>query len=162
MKHTKTYIFALAVSIALSVPLQSYAQKNSFDAKSPAWWNQLGQQLAVSLNQPVDQVRDETLQHIVYFATNHSDKVTLNHLAPDLLDMYKNERNEARRTMAVVALRAIGNRPSMNRLARLARMNHREASEISHWQFWLIINEAVDRHSLTVLDETKLYETVKR
>ena len=121
MKHTKACLFALVASIALTLPLQSYAQESTFGTKSPLWWNNLEQQLAVSLNQSVDQVRDETLQHIVFFANNYSDKIKLNHLTPQLLAMYKNERNEARRTMAVVALHAIGNRTSMNRLSRLVQ-----------------------------------------
>ncbi len=77
------------------------------------------QQLVKSLNQPIDQVRDETLQHILFFATNYPEKIDFTELTPELLSIYENERNEARRTMAVVTLRAIGNRPSMNRLARL-------------------------------------------
>lgn len=121
MKHTKTYLFALLVAITFSLPLQAQAQENQFSSKSAAWWNSLGQQLDASLHHSVDQVRDQTLQHVVFFSTNYSKKVDLTHLTPTLLDMYKNERNEARRTMAVVALHAIGNRVSMNSLAKLAQ-----------------------------------------
>ena len=121
MKNTKTYIFALVAAMALTVPFQAFAQESTFNSKSPLWWSNLEQQLAASLDQSVDQVRDETLQHIVFFANKYGDKIELSHLTPRLLDMYQNEKNEARRTMAVVALHAIGNRTSMNRLARLAQ-----------------------------------------
>ena len=119
MKPTKALLFVLTLTVALSTPTKSSAQQSKFDGKSPAWWSQLEQQLEKSLNQPIDQVRDETLQHIVFFATNYAEQIDLTGLTPELLNIYENERNEATRTMAVVALRAIGNRSSMNRLARL-------------------------------------------
>ena len=121
MKNTKTYLLALSLTLTFALPLQSFAQEKYYDQKSEAWWNQLEKQLSVSLETPIDQVRDETLQHIVFFASNYTDKIDLGHLTPTLLGMYENERNEARRTMAVVALRAIGQKSSMNRLARLAQ-----------------------------------------
>lgn len=119
MKTTRAFLFMLMLAAALTLPAQSSAQSPDFDAKSSAWWNQMEQQLAKSLTRPVDQVRDETMQHIVFFATNYGDKMDFARLTPELLNIYENDRNEASRTMAVMALRAIGNRPSMNRLARL-------------------------------------------
>ncbi len=120
MKYTKYYLSVFTLALALSIPIQANAQSTPFLNKDAAWWGQLEKQLAKSLDQTVDQVQDETLQHIVFFATNYSDKIELSHLTPKLLEMYRNGNNEARRTMAVVALHAIGNRTSMNRLARLA------------------------------------------
>ncbi len=121
MKQFTKYLSIFTLALAFSLPLQANAQDAAFSHKDDAWWNKLELQLTKSLERSVDQVQDETLQHIVFFATNYEDKVQLGHLAPKLLDMYKTEKNDARRTMAVMALHAIGNKHSMNRLARLAQ-----------------------------------------
>ena len=120
MKHFKSYATAFVFAIALLLTNQSVAQVSNLDQRSPVWWDALEQQLATSLDQSVDQIQDETLQHVIYFASNHSDKVDLTELTPKLLDLYENDQNQARRTMAIVALHAIGNEYSMRRLAELA------------------------------------------
>ena len=120
MKHSKLPLYAFVLAFTLALPFQANAQNTSFQDRSPAWWNALEQQLSQSLDLSVDQIQDETLQHIIFFATNHSEKVDLTDLTPRLLDLYENDENEARRTMAIVALHAIGNDLSMRRLAELA------------------------------------------
>ena len=120
MNRFRTYATAFVFAIALLFTGQSFAQVASFDQRSSAWWDVLEQQLASSLDQSIDQIQDETLQHVIFFATNHSDQIDLTELTPKLLDMYANDTNQARRTMAIVALHAIGNDFSMRRLAELA------------------------------------------
>ena len=120
MKHNKTTILAIVCAIALAVPFQTNAQSNPYQDKSDAWWSALEQQLTESLDADVDQVQDETLQHIIFFASNYSENIDLSEVTPKLLDVYVNESNDARRTMAIVALHAIGNDLSMRRLAELA------------------------------------------
>ena len=120
MKHIKTIMGAFVLTLALSLPFQANAQISSYEQRSPAWWNALEMQLATSLDQSIDQIQDETLQHIIFFATNYSDRVDLDEVTPKLLDLYANDDNEARRTMAIVALHAIGDEFSMKRLAELA------------------------------------------
>ena len=120
MNQVKTYVTAFVFAIALLLTNQSIAQEANLDQRTPAWWDALEQQLATSLDQSIDQIQDETLQHVIYFASNHSDQVDLTELTPKLLDMYANDTNQARRTMAIVALHAIGNDFSMRRLAELA------------------------------------------
>lgn len=119
MKSNKTLLSALALAVALSIPLQSYAQKHPLESRSAAWWGLLEQQLNTSINLPVEQIQDETLQHIIFFASNYKDKVDLRELTPRLLEIYENDDNAARRTMALMALHAIGNESSMKRLAEL-------------------------------------------
>lgn len=120
MNQFKTYATAFVFAIALLLTNQSVAQEANLDQRTPAWWDALEQQLATSLDQSIDQIQDETLQHVIYFASNHSDQVDLTEITPKLLDMYANDNNQARRTMAIVALHAIGNDFSMRRLAELA------------------------------------------
>lgn len=112
---------ALILLLLFALPQQSSAQESTLKNKSDAWWNLMEQQLSVSLDKEIDQVRDETLKHIVFFANNYSSKIDLHHLAPQLLDIYQTEKSEARRTMAVVALHAIGNQRSMVKLAQLVQ-----------------------------------------
>ncbi len=119
MKYSKPMLSALVLAVALFIPLQSYAQKQPLENRSAVWWWQLEQQLTASLDQPIAQIKDETLQHIIFFATNYEDKIDLSVVTPKLLDLYENEDNQARRTMAVVALHAIGDEMSMERLAEL-------------------------------------------
>ena len=119
MKHTTTFLWAFAIAVALSVPLQAQSLNHPLQNRSSAWWTQLELQLENSLTQPVEQIQDETLQHIIFFATNYKDKVNLDNLTPRLLALYEQKANEARRTMALVALHAIGEKMSMKRLAEL-------------------------------------------
>jgi len=119
MQQSTTILWALAVAVALSVPLQAQAQRHPLQNRDTVWWVQLEQQLAHSLNQPIEQIQDETLQHIIFFATNYQDKVDLREVTPRLLELYEQRDNEARRTMALVALHAIGEELSMRRLAKL-------------------------------------------
>ena len=128
MNQFKTYATAFVFAIALLFTNQSVAQVANFDQRSSAWWDALEQQLAHSLDQSIDQIQDETLQHVIYFASNHSDRVDLTEITPRLLDLYENDENQARRTMAIVALHAIGNDFSMRRLAELAE--HEPAGSI--------------------------------
>ena len=120
MNRFKTYATAFVFTLALLLTNQSFAQLASFDERGPAWWDALEQQLAESLDQSIDQIQDETLQHVIFFASNHAEKVDFTELTPKLLDMYANDTNQARRTMSIVALHAIGNEMSMRRLAELA------------------------------------------
>lgn len=120
MNRIKTYATAFVFAIALLVSNQSIAQVSTLDQRSPAWWDALEQQLGQSLDQSIDQIQDETLQHVIFFASNYSENVDLKGVTPKLLDMYANDANEARRTMAIVALHAIGDEFSMRRLAELA------------------------------------------
>ena len=120
MKLLKTFMSAFVLTLALALPFQANAQNASFEQRNSAWWNALELQLAASLDQSIDQIQDETLQHIVFFASNYSDRLDLSEVTPRLLDLYENDANEARRTMAIVALHAIGNDYSMKRLAELA------------------------------------------
>ena len=119
MTKNTTYLGAFAIAFALALPLQAQAQNHPLQNRGPVWWTQLEMQLAHSLEQPVEQVQDETLQHIIFFASNYQDKIDLEELTPRLLELYEQKNNEARRTMALVALHAIGEEMSMRRLAQL-------------------------------------------
>lgn len=105
--------------LGLLLPLNALAQKAPFEQHSSAWWDNLEQQLTHSINSSIPEIQDESLQHIIYFASNHKAQVDFTNATPKLLDIYENDSNPARRTMALIALDAIGNEATMLRLAEL-------------------------------------------
>lgn len=118
INHMKNISLSILI-LGLLLPLNAQAQKTSFEQQSPAWWENLEQQLAHSLNSSISEIQDETLQHIIYFASNYKAQANFDDATPKLLDIYENDPNPARRTMALIALDAIGNEATMIRLAEL-------------------------------------------
>ena len=86
-----------------------------------SWWNSLGRQLTYTVDKPVSQVKDVELQNIIFFATNHPNKVKLSDAVPALLNIYKNHRDEQYRLMALAALDAIGDPRGMRRLSVMVK-----------------------------------------
>ncbi len=115
----KKYAISLFLMLGLLVPLSAQAQKTPYEHHSATWWDNLEQQLTVSLNTSIPEIQDETLQHIIYFASNYKSKLDLYDATPKLMDIYEHDLNPARRTMALIALDAIGSEATMARLAEL-------------------------------------------
>src|SRR5690606_3343233 len=74
---------------------------------SSAWWNALGRQLTLSIDVPVEEVDDASLQNIIYFATHFRKEVRLNDAVPYLSNILKEHPKVEVRIMAGVALHAI-------------------------------------------------------
>ena len=108
------------VSVNTHEPLiNQYVENNDVTHKA-SWWNLLGRQLSHSIDKPSSEVSVGELQNIIYFASNHKDKVKLNDAIPGLLDVFKNHEDEQYRLMAVAAINAIGNRSAMLALKKAA------------------------------------------
>ena len=86
--------------------------------KTPLWHRNFTQQYRESLASPVASIREQTMQNIIVFATLHADEVDLSDTASDLFSIYRWDKNEAHRIMALMALRAIGDEYSMQRLGQ--------------------------------------------
>jgi hypothetical protein len=125
--------FAL-VGLAL-IPGRVLAQQGSFGAnagyvaayidapetlRSSLWWNELEAQISLPTDLTYDEITVSQLQHIIFFATNHAEKVDLKDSAPLLLEVYSNHEQEPYRLMALAALSAIGDAGSMATLRDLA------------------------------------------
>ncbi len=108
----------LFVTFALIPTPSAYAQ-NALDDKSEAWWDNLEAQITQSLDSPVEQIRDESLQNLIFFSTNYGDRVDFTYAVDKIFDIYENAPLEARRTLALVALHAVGNEYAMQRLSRV-------------------------------------------
>ena len=126
-------LYLLIFTLGLLLPARTYAQvptaqetplvnqyiADTYEQRSPAWWNALGRQLTLLLDVPYDQVNTATLQNVIFFATHHREKVQLNDAAPRLLDVYRKHEQAAFRMMALAALHAIGDEGAMQQLNRV-------------------------------------------
>lgn len=96
--------------------IADYAQER------PAWWwRALGQQLVLGVERPVEQVPGAALQNIIFFATNHRDKIDFRGVVQPLIRIYESDAPASYRIMAVAALHAIGDRQVIRLLAKRAR-----------------------------------------
>ena len=120
MKHKTSILGLVALMVALAMPANAQTQRQ-LDNKNDLWWNALELQLANNLDSPVAKIQEAALQHIVFFANNYSDKVDFTDLTPEIMAMYENDELEAKRTLALVALSAIGNEQTMIRLFDLVK-----------------------------------------
>ncbi len=89
--------------------------------KSPASRALLDAQLAASLASPVEQVRQQAMQNIIFLATYRGDEVRFEQVVAPLLNVYLFGGNEGHRILAVTALHAIGDRYGMRRLRETVR-----------------------------------------
>ena len=125
------YLFTLTVGhtapahaqipVAQETPLVNQYVADSYEQRSPAWWNALGRQLTLPLDVPYDQVQEVALQNIIFFATHHREKVKLDDAVPHLLAIYQHHEHTEFRMMALVALHAIGNEDAMRQLNQFVK-----------------------------------------
>ena len=111
IKRITAYLFAVAVLLGSSVP--AFAHTTDLATPDADSWEQLSRQLVASLDSPIDQVKQGTLQHINFFATYHKDDVDLTQAVPKLIDIYETDDNEGLRILALTSLNAIGHRSIM-------------------------------------------------
>ena len=104
----------------MSQPLVSQYVENDKATSKASWWNLLGRQLTHSIDKPYDEVTDSELQNIIFFASNHKEKVKLQDALPSLFDVLRNHEEEQIRMMAVAAVHAIGGRGAMIELKKAA------------------------------------------
>ncbi len=120
VRRTPLHLGMLSLALALAMPLQSNAQSH-FDNKSPEWWHGFSKQLVVLLDSPIPKVQEQALSHIIFFANQYPDKMDLDPATGRILDLYRSDEMEARRTLALMALHAIGNEAAMRKLNTLVR-----------------------------------------
>ncbi len=128
----KRFLFALMLAfgpglVQAQVPIDEgkplvneYIEKG-FEQQSRTWWKALGSQLVLTLDRPVDRVAEVSLQNVIYFATNHRDRVDLADAAPLLMNIYRNHDLIGFRMMALSALHAIGDEAYLREAYVLAR-----------------------------------------
>lgn len=119
-KHITLFLLIIAVGLVSSSnahaqvmmpteePLVNQYVADSYNNRKASWWNLLGRQLARSVDKPHQEIGEAELQNIIFFASNHKNKVKLVDAVPALLDVYRFHEDDQLRIMSVAALGAIG------------------------------------------------------
>ena len=113
MKRLTAYLFVFAVALAGTAPAFAQNADSRYATMNGLQWKQLSQQLTLSLDSPIAQIKLETLQHVNFFATYYSDKIDLTEAVTTLIDIYENDREEGLRILALTSLHALGDRSVM-------------------------------------------------
>jgi HEAT repeat protein len=121
MKQLLTRWGSIAFVIALTVPIASSRAQSPLDSKSPEWWHAFGKQLVASLDSPIAKIQEQALSQIIFYAAHYPGKMDLDPATPKILEVFKNDNKVARRTLALMALHAIGDEQGMRRLNTLVR-----------------------------------------
>ncbi len=116
------------VAVTPEVPLVNQYIHDSYLQRTNAWWNALGRQLTRMVDMPVTHVDARSLQNIVFFATNHGDRVDLGDASPRLLEVYSKHPDTRYRMLALAALHAIGDTSYLQKAFRIAR--HEDSERI--------------------------------
>ena len=134
MKH-QTFALALLcmpaaaiaqVPVPAEVPLVNQYIADTFEQRSAVWWEALESQLMLMLDKPVEQVDENVLRNIIFFAHNHGDKLDLRKASPQLLRIYSDRHDVGFKILALAALHAIGDEDHLRQAFRIARSEHSE------------------------------------
>lgn len=139
-------VVCLAVLAAVTTLATPDARaRQAFEHKDALWWSNLGQQVSASLYLPVPQIQDQSLQHIIFFATNYPLRVDFSGAVGKMLEIYETDPDEDRRTLALAALHAVGNDYAMKRLHELVRW---ESSERVHRLTLAVLADYYRKHTI--------------
>lgn len=86
-----------------------------------AWWKSLSKANARALDSPDAQVKEQALQNIIFFATHYGKDVDFKRATTELYNIYRFDKNEAHRIMALAALHAMGRENTMRILSQHVR-----------------------------------------
>jgi hypothetical protein len=81
-----------------------------------AWWSELSEYLSRPFSEPEGDV-EQAMGKIIFLSTMYPDKVNFRHVTSDLYNVYRFDRREDHRIMALAALYAIGDENAMRLLA---------------------------------------------
>ncbi len=121
MKRLAAYLFVFAVALAGTAPAFAQDADTPYATMDAAQWKQLSQQLTLSLDSPIAQIKQETLQHVNFFATYHNDKIDLTEAVTKLIGIYEDDTEEGFRILALTSLHALGDRSVMRYLSDVVR-----------------------------------------
>ncbi len=117
---------AAQIPVPAEVPLVNQYIADTFEQRSPAWWNALESQLLLMLDRPVEQVDENVLRNVIFFAHNHSERLQLGKASTKLLKIYKDREDTGYRILALAALHAVGGEEELREAYRIARAENSE------------------------------------
>ncbi len=121
MKRLAAYLFIFAVALATTTPVFAQDADTPYATMNGLQWKQLSQQLTLSLDSPIAQIKQETLQNINFFATYHNDKIDLTEAVTKLIKIYEDDAEEGFRILALTSLHALNDRSVMRYLSEVVR-----------------------------------------
>ncbi len=89
--------------------------------RSKAWWKARVKADDRALDSSDAQVKEQALQNIIFFATHYGKDVDFKRATSELYAIYRFDKNEAHRIMALAAIHAIGNENTMRLLSQHVR-----------------------------------------
>ena len=113
MKRLAAYLFIFTVALAATAPVFAQDADTPYATMNGLQWKQLSQQLTLSLDSPIAQIKQETLQNINFFATYHNDKIDLTEAVTKLIEIYEDDAEEGFRILALTSLHALNDRSVM-------------------------------------------------
>ena len=121
MKRLTAYLFVFAVALAGTAPAFTQNADSRYATMDGLQWKQLSQQLTLSLDSPIAQIKLETLQHVNFFATSYNDKIDLTEAVTKLIEIYEDDAKEGFRILALTSLHALNDRSVMRYLSNAVR-----------------------------------------
>lgn len=121
MKRLAAYLFIFAVALAATAPVFAQDADTKYATMNGLQWKQLSQQLTLSLDSPIAQIKQEALQNINFFATYHNDKIDLTEAVTKLIEIYEDDAKEGFRILALTSLHALNDRSVMRYLSNAVR-----------------------------------------
>ena len=114
------------VPVTEARPLVNDYIEDGLNQRSRTWWKALESQLVLTLDRPVQHVAEVSLQNVIYFANNHSDRIDLAQAAPLLMNIYRDHELVGYRMMALSALHALGDEEYLREAYEVARRSDSE------------------------------------
>ncbi|MFT4603458.1 MAG: hypothetical protein ACI9W4_000172 [Rhodothermales bacterium] len=109
--------FAFAIAILGSTQVFAQSTYQDMDAE---WWTSLEQQLTESAASEVAKVRQQAIQHIIFFAENYDEFVNFDEAAYEIMGRFEGSEDVSERLLALAALSAIGEKMTIERLSVVA------------------------------------------
>lgn len=82
---------------------------------SAEWWKRLIKQHGRMLRSSDEELREQALRNLIFFASNYPEHANLRRVTPRLYKIYRFDKKEEHRILALVALHATGNEMIMER-----------------------------------------------
>ena len=109
----------LAFAITILGSSQVFAQ-STYQDMDAEWWTNLELQLTESAASDVAKVRQDAIQHIIFFAENYDEFVNFEEAAFEIMGRFEESQDVQERLLALAALSAIGESMTIERLSVVA------------------------------------------
>ena len=113
MKRSTLLLLAVVIGPSTVATAQEF-----YETKPPAYWTQIMQQTATSLDSPSEGVRLGGLKNAIYFATFYADRIDFRALVGPTIALCEDDGRRAEHLLALAALQAIGGEEAEQYLAR--------------------------------------------